>query len=74
MNHKAMQVRCTMDEPMQVLVDKLSSKSSDLYIFWVVVSLFSKTIVSSIMPLIRKSPKFNVFSSKTTSSKERKQQ
>lgn len=35
MNHKAMQVRCTMDEPLQLLMDKLASKSSDLYIYWV---------------------------------------
>lgn len=28
-------VNCSMDEPLQVLMDKLSSKSSELYIFWV---------------------------------------
>ena len=67
MNHKAMQVRCTMDEPMQVLIDKLSSKSSDLYIFWVLLSIFSKITVNFTMPIIRKSLKFSDFSSKTTS-------
>lgn len=34
-NHRAINVKCTMDEPIQLLIDKLSSKSSDLFIFWV---------------------------------------
>lgn len=33
--HYNLQVKCTMDEPIELLIDKLSSKSTDLYIFWV---------------------------------------
>lgn len=52
-----MQVRCSMDEPIQLLVDKLASKSSDLYIFWVSLYQYSKITISSIMPLMKKWPR-----------------
>lgn len=42
-NHSTQLVNCSMDEPLQVLMDRLSSKSSELYIFWVHQNIFSKT-------------------------------
>ena len=66
MNHKSMQVCCTLDEPMQLLMDKLASKSGDLYIFWVCMPSFSKTITNSTMHIMKKSQKFNDFIKKMT--------
>lgn len=34
-NYSSQLVNCSMDEPLEVLMDRLSSKSSELYIFWV---------------------------------------
>lgn len=64
MNHKSMQVRCTLDEPLQLLMDKLASKSSDLYIFWVIMHSLSKTTINSTMPITIKQQKFNVSNNK----------
>lgn len=33
--HHNLQVKCSMDEPIELLIDKLSTKSTDLYVFWV---------------------------------------
>lgn len=61
-----MQVRCTMDEPLQLLMDKLASKSGDLYIFWVLSPPRSKTTTSFITPITTKWQNYSVFSRKTT--------
>jgi hypothetical protein len=74
MNHKSMQVRCTMDEPLQLLMDKLASKSSELYIFWVLVESLSKTTTSSIMPIMTELQKYSVFSRKTKRFESREEQ
>jgi hypothetical protein len=36
-HHRSLQVNCSMNEPIELLVDKLSSKSPDLYVFWVII-------------------------------------
>lgn len=52
--HNNIQVKCTMDEPIELLIDKLSTKSSDLYVFWVRFHPFSKTTIKCIGNSIKK--------------------
>lgn len=64
MNHRVLQVRCTNDEPVELLRDKLASKSSELYIFWVLLVWFSKITTNFIMPITRNVAKFSVCTKK----------
>ena len=52
--HDQIHVKCNMEEPIELLVDKLSTKSSDLYIFWVPIASRSKTIAICIVSTMRK--------------------
>jgi protein-L-isoaspartate O-methyltransferase len=52
--HNNIQVKCTMDEPIELLIDKLSTKSTDLYVFWVPYAPFSKIIIKCIANSIKK--------------------
>lgn len=55
-HHHSIKVNCTMDEPIELLVDKLSSKSTDLYVFWVYsIGSPSKTMTTCIGSITRKS-------------------
>lgn len=64
MNHRNLQVRCTNDEPLDLLRDKLASKSGELYIFWVLLWPFSKTTTSFTMPIMKNVANFKGFSRK----------
>lgn len=62
-------VRCSLDEPIQRLMEKLSTKSLELYTFWVLTSLFSKTTISSIIFTRKKSLKSKYSKHKSQTSK-----
>ena len=68
MNHRNLQVRCANDEPVELLRDKLASKSGELYIFWVLLQRCSKTTISSTMRIMRNVEKCSVFSRRLTGS------
>ena len=55
--HTSLKVKCTMDEPIELLMDKLSSKSSELYVFWVTVRLRSKITTKCTTTTTKKSTK-----------------
>ncbi len=53
-HHHSIKVNGLGGEPLQLLQDKLSTKSSDLYIFWVALLKLSKTTTSCTTSVTRR--------------------
>jgi hypothetical protein len=44
-------IHCTVDEPIQRLMEKLSAKSPELYIFWVINQTYTAKLQSTIFTI-----------------------